>query len=96
MLLMALDLALSGDLEETKELYARSIAIQEKVLSPDNPDAQEAMLLAAHNLLDLKEFAEVEKLFARAHAARLNSLGPEHPLTPGSGRLFGRDLSGAG
>lgn len=81
-----------GRYEEAEPLYERALAIDEKALEPDHPEA-------ATNLNNLAEFyrsqgkyAEAEPLYKRALTIDEKALGPDHPDAAGFAKSLAADL----
>ena len=64
---------------EAEPLYQRSLAIYEKALGPDHPDAATILNNLAELYHSQEKFAEAEPLYQRSLAILEKALGPDHP-----------------
>jgi MYXO-CTERM domain-containing protein len=68
-----------GATAEAEELYARALAIDEKVFGPDNPELATPLNGLAVLHQSRGDYARAEREYARAAAIFANTFGPEHP-----------------
>ena len=70
-----------GAYSKAEPLYARALAIIEKVLGPEHPNTATSLNNLAALYLLMGAYSKAEPLYARALAIREKVLGPEHPNT---------------
>ncbi len=82
---LAILLRHQGEMAAARPLFARALAIRERVLGPDHPDTATSLDTLALLLQDQGELAAARSLFERALAIRERVLGPGHPPPSGLG-----------
>jgi tetratricopeptide (TPR) repeat protein len=63
----------------TEPLYARALAIWEKTLGPEHPNAAKSLNNLAGLYYNQGQYAKAEPLYQRTLAIGEKALGPEHP-----------------
>ena len=73
-----------GRYAQAEPLYQRALAIREKALGPDHPDAAASLNNLAVLYDNQGRYEQAEPLYHRALAIREKVLGPDHPATAAS------------